>query len=66
MPGMNGYDLATTLRQRQDLAPLVLIAMTGWGQEDDRRRTREAGFNAHLVKPLAFPELQALLHNRPI
>lgn len=61
MPGMNGYELAGALRQRQDLKRLVLIALTGWGHDDDRRRTQEAGFNAHLVKPVVLDELQALL-----
>jgi two-component system CheB/CheR fusion protein len=65
MPGMSGYELAGALRERDDSKRLVLIAMTGWGQEDDRRRTREAGFCAHLVKPVDFPKLQALLDELP-
>jgi len=40
---------------------VVLVAMTGWGQEDDRRRSRDAGFDFHLVKPIEFAALEALL-----
>ena len=55
MPVMNGYEVAMRLRQRPGLEHLLLVAMTGWGQEEDRRRSQEAGFNHHLVKP-ADPE----------
>jgi PAS domain S-box-containing protein len=51
MPGMNGYETARHLRQAHGRA-LRLIALTGWGSEEDRRRAREAGFDAHLVKPV--------------
>jgi two-component system CheB/CheR fusion protein len=51
MPVMNGYDVAQRLRQRPGLEDLVLVAMTGWGQEEDRRRSQAAGFDHHLVKP---------------
>ena len=40
---------------------MVIVALTGWGQESDRRRTREAGFDAHLVKPVNYDELLQLL-----
>ncbi len=52
LPGMDGYDLARRLRQQQGSASLYLVALTGWGQEDDRRRSTEAGFDRHLVKPI--------------
>jgi PAS domain S-box-containing protein len=55
LPKMNGYDVARELRLRSDY-PVHLIAITGWGQEEDRRRAREAGFDRHLTKP-ADPEL---------
>src|SRR5262249_56660029 len=45
MPVMNGYDVAQRLRQRPGLEHLLLVAMTGWGQEEDRRRSQEAGFD---------------------
>ena len=61
MPGMSGYELAARIRRRPELQPIVLIALTGWGQDDDRRRSREAGFDHHLVKPVAPRTLQSLL-----
>ncbi len=61
MPGMNGYEVARAIRTRVDSAQCTLIAVTGWGQESDRHRAREAGFEHHLVKPVAVKELQALL-----
>jgi CheY-like chemotaxis protein len=61
MPGMNGYEVARHMRERfADDAP-QLVALTGWGQEDDRRRAREAGFHHHLVKPAELAALQQLL-----
>ena len=57
MPGMDGYEVARRLRQQPGLENVVLAALTGWGQQEDRRRTPEAGFNHHLVKP---PEPKAV------
>jgi len=53
MPGMDGYEVARRMRQQPGLEHVVLAALTGWGQQEDRRRTAEAGFNHHLVKPPA-------------
>jgi CheY-like chemotaxis protein/anti-sigma regulatory factor (Ser/Thr protein kinase) len=61
MPVMNGYDVAQRLRQRPGLEKLVLVAVTGWGQEEDRRRSQEAGFDHHLVKPVEPEALHKLL-----
>ena len=61
MPVMNGYDVARRLRQRPGLGHLLLVAMTGWGQEEDRRRSQEAGFDHHLVKPVEPEALHKLL-----
>jgi PAS domain S-box-containing protein len=61
MPGMDGYEVARKLRQQSGLETVVLAALTGWGQEDDRRRTAEAGFDHHLVKPIEPTVLQKLL-----
>ena len=61
MPDMNGYEVARALRARWPDAATVLVALTGWGQEDDRRRAREAGFDHHLVKPADIDKLQELL-----
>lgn len=60
MPKMNGYDAASTIRAEPWGRDTVLIALTGWGQEEDRRRTAEAGFDHHLVKPAAPDDLTQL------
>ncbi len=57
MPGMDGYEVARRIRSMPGLESVVLAAVTGWGQQEDRRRSAEAGFDHHLVKP---PEPQAL------
>ena len=61
LPGMDGYAVAGRLRERPETARSVLIAVTGYGQEEDRRRSRRAGFDRHLVKPVDPQSLQALL-----
>ena len=60
MPGMNGYELAAKVREQPWGAGIHLVAVTGWGQEDDRRRALAAGFDAHLVKPADFAAVSAL------
>jgi DNA-binding response OmpR family regulator len=57
MPRMNGYDAARAIRSEPWGRDIYLIALTGWGQEIDRFRTREAGFDLHLVKPVAPAEV---------
>ena len=61
LPGKSGFDVARELRNAHDLSKLVLIAVTGYGQDEDRRRAREAGFDHHLVKPVRPAELEALI-----
>jgi PAS domain S-box-containing protein len=61
MPEMNGYELASLIRKENGGDVPVLIALTGWGQRDDRQRTSEAGINYHLVKPVDFETVQRLL-----
>jgi PAS domain S-box-containing protein len=63
LPGMNGYEVARHLRKMAELRAVVLVALTGWGKEDDRKKSMDAGFNAHLVKPVELPDLEALLSN---
>jgi len=58
MPGMDGYELARRMRATSWGADLVLVALTGWGQADDKRRAMDAGFNEHLTKPVD-PDLLA-------
>jgi signal transduction histidine kinase len=60
MPGRSGYDVAAALRATPRGNDVLLIAITGWGQPEDRRRTREAGFDRHLVKPPELPAIQAI------
>ena len=60
-PVMDGYELAAHLRQVSGLAGLRLIAVTGYGQESDRRRTLDAGFDGHLVKPVDLDTIEATL-----
>jgi CheY-like chemotaxis protein len=61
MPGMDGFEVARRVRKRPEFASVQLIALTGWGQEEDRRRTSEAGFDHHLVKPVDLASLEPLL-----
>ncbi len=58
---MDGYEVASRLRQMPETSAATLIAVTGYGQEEDRRRSRRAGFDQHLVKPVAPESLQSLL-----
>ena len=61
MPGMDGYQVAVQLRRDALLPSIVLVALTGWGQEEDRRQSKEAGFDYHLVKPVDPAALEELL-----
>jgi len=61
MPKLNGYEAARSIRQLPQGEQITLVALTGWGQEEDKRRTREAGFNAHIVKPIDFAMLEQLV-----
>lgn len=61
MAGMDGHEVARLIRQTPEFRGVLLIAMTGWGQEEDRRRSKESGFDYHLVKPVNADALQAVL-----
>jgi PAS domain S-box-containing protein len=65
LPGMNGYDVAREVRRASGPARVTLVAFTGYGQEEDRRRVREAGFDFHLVKPVEAAELARLIDALP-
>ena len=61
LPGLNGYEAARRIRELQRDKKPVLVALTGWGQDADRRRSESAGFDAHLVKPVDDSVLGKLL-----
>ena len=61
LPGLSGLEVAKRIRQLPELKHIVLVAMTGYGQEADRQRSQEAGFNHHLVKPAHFSEVEKIL-----
>jgi CheY-like chemotaxis protein len=65
MPDMDGYEVARAIRRRYAERHPVLVAFTGWGQETDRDRAREAGFDHHLVKPADLGTLKAILETAP-
>lgn len=61
LPGVNGYEAARRIRELPEGRAVVLLALTGWGQEEDRRRSTAAGFDDHLVKPVDLETLAHLL-----
>lgn len=61
MPKLDGVEAARRIRARQSHRKVFLVALTGWSQEEDRRRTERAGFDAHLVKPVNIEQLSRLL-----
>jgi PAS domain S-box-containing protein len=61
LPKLNGFDAARRIRERLGAGCPILVALTGWGQDADRRRSRESGFDGHLVKPVARAVLSAML-----
>ncbi|WP_313171368.1 response regulator, partial [Massilia oculi] len=61
LPGVDGYQVARRLKGNPDLAHIRLVAHTGYGSPEDRRRAQEAGFDAHLVKPAELSDLEAAL-----
>ena len=65
MPKLDGYEVARRIRAQPWGRRITLVALTGWGQESDRRRSGEAGFDSHLVKPLDLDKLTALLERLP-
>lgn len=63
--GMNGYEVAAALRRDHDLKSLYLVAITGYGQDEDRRDAQHAGFDYHVTKPVSRNQLQTILAERP-
>jgi signal transduction histidine kinase/ActR/RegA family two-component response regulator len=64
LPKLNGYDAACRIREQRRGDDLLLVALTGWAQEEDRSRAAAAGFDAHLVKPVDLPQLSSVLARR--
>jgi signal transduction histidine kinase/CheY-like chemotaxis protein len=65
LPGMDGYQVARALRQEQDLSSTYIIAMTGYGRDEDQQRAFEAGFDQHLTKPIDYNSLRRVLTGLP-
>src|SRR5262249_24888973 len=65
MPGMDGYEVARRVHEQPESDGIKLIALTGWGQDEDRRRVFSAGFDHHLVKPAEIDVLKSLLAGLP-
>ena len=63
MPGLDGYETARRLRALKSERPFRIIAISGWGQESDRKKTREAGFDLHLTKPVEVEDLVQAVSN---
>ncbi|MFJ1466841.1 response regulator [Massilia orientalis] len=61
MPCMSGYEFASLLRARATVPQPLLVAVSGWGDDRTRTRTRAAGFDVHLVKPTRFPDIRVLI-----
>ena len=61
LPTMDGYEVAQRLREQPEFRNVILIAQTGWGREEDRKRACEAGFEHHLVKPINHHQLAQIL-----
>ncbi len=64
LPGMDGYEVASRLRREECCKDVLIVAVSGYGQDEDRRRSKEAGFDYHLIKPLDHEALLALLSQR--
>jgi CheY-like chemotaxis protein len=63
--GLNGYEVAAELRRDRELKAIYLVAVTGYGQDEDRREAQQAGFDYHVTKPLTRDQLQRILAERP-
>jgi CheY-like chemotaxis protein len=61
MPGKDGYEVARELRDSPQTRQAVLVALTGWGAQDDRARSRQAGFDHHLTKPAGLAAVDGLI-----
>ena len=65
MPGMDGFETARRTREMPIGSKATLVALTGWGEEETRKRVKEAGFDRHITKPADIGDLEALLEATP-
>ena len=65
LPKLNGFDAARRIREQPWGKRMALVALTGWGQEEDRRKSKDAGFDGHMVKPVGLESLMKLLASLP-
>ena len=61
LPTMDGYEVARRMREQPSLAGAILVALTGWGSEDHKRQSKEAGFDFHLTKPVEVTAIEEIL-----
>jgi CheY-like chemotaxis protein len=66
LPGMSGFEVARRIREQPELRHMMLIAQTGWGREEDREESHEAGFDHHLAKPIDHQLLEKILAGLPV
>jgi CheY-like chemotaxis protein len=66
MPKLDGFDVARMIREQPWGKNMFLIALSGWGQQLDRQRSKEAGFDAHLTKPAKYETLMEILNHLPM
>src|SRR5439155_4033543 len=66
LPKLNGLDVARRIREQSWGKDMILVALTGWGQDDDRHRSKAAGFDHHMVKPVDLAVLMKLLAETPV
>ena len=63
LPGMDGYELCALMKKEPALKDTLFIAQTGWGQKEHLKKSMEAGFDYHLVKPIQLPQLESILNS---
>jgi CheY-like chemotaxis protein len=62
MPGLDGYETVAELRQRRGNVHLIVVAVTAWSRDEDKRRAYDSGFDLHVTKPMSLEKLKELLH----
>ena len=65
MPQLNGYDACSRIREQPSNKDILIVALTGWSQDDKKQRSQQAGFDFHLIKPVELPALEKLLRDYP-